>query len=309
MDVLPIEVITMMTLEKLQSFLVLVECRSFTEAAKRLFCSQPRISHHIQQLEEYFGSKLFIRTGKQVSLTKQGEIFLQYAKQIVELMDEATVSMKREAQREQVLSVYVSNYISGYYFADILEHYHFQTPHKQLELNVFCYSDLVRCLQEGRTHYALMPIYPEDDYIRQNFHTSVLFEEELVLALPVNHPWKDRRILYARDLQNETILLPQSHYLQQYVTEHLSRKQVKVRYLQMSNFEMMKQAVRSHLGLAFFPTGAIRKEVENGELLSKPISSFTIKRKNGFVVRKDTDLSQVDHDFCQNVKDFIRLVR
>jgi LysR family transcriptional regulator, transcriptional activator of the cysJI operon len=296
----------MMTLEKMQSFLVLVECRSFTEAAKRLYCSQPRISHHIQQLEEFFGTKLLIRAGKKVNLTKQGEIFLQYAKQIVELVDEATVSIKREAQQEKVLSVYVSSYISGYSFSEILKQFHTHAPDKPLEINAFCYSDLVRCLQEGRTHYALMPIYPEDDYIRQNFHTSVLFEEELVLALPVNHPWKNRRILYTRDLQNETVLLPQSHYLQQYVTDHLNRKQVKVRYLQMSNFEMMKQAVRSQLGLAFFPAGAIRREVEKGELLSKPISSFTIKRKNGFVVRKDTELSQADQDFCKSVKAYLK---
>lgn len=162
----------MMTLEKMQTFLVLAECRSFTEAAKRLYCSQPRISHHILQLEQFFDTKLFTRSGKQVSLTKQGEILLEYAKQIVELVDEAALSMKREAQRDKVLSVYVSNYIAGYYFTDILEQFHAHTPQQLLEINTFCYSDLVRCLQEGRTHYALMPIYPEDDYIRQYFHTS-----------------------------------------------------------------------------------------------------------------------------------------
>lgn len=299
----------MMTLEKMQTFVVLAECRSFTEAAKRLYCSQPRISHHILQLERFFDTKLFTRSGKQVSLTKQGEILLEYAKQIVELVDEAAVSMKREAQRDKVLSVYVSNYIAGYYFTDILEQFHTHTPLQPLEINTFCYSDLVRCLQEGRTHYALMPIYPEDDYIRQYFHTSVLFEEELVLALPSHHPWMNRRILYARDLQNETILLPQSEYIQQYVKEHLSRKQVKVRYLQMSNFEMMKQAVKSQLGLAFLPAGAIRKEVESGELLSKPISSFHIKRKNGFVVRKNVELTKADQDFCKNVEAYLKLVQ
>lgn len=299
----------MMTLEKMQTFLVLAECRSFTEAAKRLYCSQPRISHHIQQLEQFFDTKLFIRSGKQVCLTKQGEILLGYARQIVNLVGEAEVSMKREARREQVLSVYVSNYIASYYFADILEQFHVHKPQQPLEINTFCYSDLVRCLHEGRTHYALMPIYPEDDYIRQHFHTSVLFEEELVLALPVDHPWMDRRILYARDLQNKTILLPKSEYMQQYVKEHLSRKQVKVRYLQMSNFEVMKQAVKTQLGLAFLPAGSIQKEVMSGELLSKPISSLHIRRKNGFVVRKNAVLTKEDHDFCKYVEAYLKLVQ
>lgn len=45
-------------LEKMKSFVVLSESASFTEAAKRLFCSQPTISNHIHQLEQYFNTKL-----------------------------------------------------------------------------------------------------------------------------------------------------------------------------------------------------------------------------------------------------------
>ena len=296
----------MNTLEKMETFLVLAECCSFTEAAKRLYCSQPRISHHIQQLEEQFGAKLFLRSGKQVRLTRQGELLLPYARQMLRLLEEAGNVLKREAQQESVLSVYVSHYIANYYFSDILKRFHTLFPRSPLEINTYCYSDLVRCLQEGKTDYALMPIYPEDAYIREHFHTSVLFEEELLLALPADHPWAERKLLYARDLHNETILVPQSNYLQLYVKEHLNRRQVKVRLLQMSNFDMMKQAVKSHHGLAFLPYGAIRAEVERGELLVKPVSALQIKRKNGFVIRKHAKLSPAEQTFCQNVEQCLK---
>ena len=39
-------------LDKMKMFIVLAECLSFTETARRMFCSQPTISHQIQQLEE-----------------------------------------------------------------------------------------------------------------------------------------------------------------------------------------------------------------------------------------------------------------
>lgn len=298
----------MNTLEKMETFIVLADCGSFTEAAKRLFCSQPTISHHIQQLEQTFDSLLFYRSGKQVQLTEQGRVLLQYAQRITNLVDEAAVELKRINQQERALSVYVSNYIAGYFFSDILNDFHTISPEKPLEIISYCYSDLIRCFQEGRTNYALMPIYPEDDYIRKYFETSVLFEEELLLVLPVDHHHARRRLLYARDLYNETILLPKSEYLQQYVTEHLRSRQVKTRFLQMSNFETIKQAVKSHHGLAFLPHGAVKSELGRGELVSVPVSSLQIKRKNGFVFRKNAELSRADHAFCKNVEQYLRTV-
>lgn len=53
--------------KKIETFLVLAQCRSFMETAKRLYCSQPTISNHIQQLEEQFQCKLFHRSGKKTS--------------------------------------------------------------------------------------------------------------------------------------------------------------------------------------------------------------------------------------------------
>lgn len=100
----------MKTLEKLETFLVLAECGSFVETARRLYCSQPTISNHIQQLEEQFQGKLFHRSGKTVQLTKQGEIFLQYAKQITQLVEEAAVKLKQSFD-EEILSLYASSYI------------------------------------------------------------------------------------------------------------------------------------------------------------------------------------------------------
>ena len=48
-------------LGKLRTFQVLAECGSYTEAAKRLYCSQPSVSQHIHYLEEFYGAKLIIR--------------------------------------------------------------------------------------------------------------------------------------------------------------------------------------------------------------------------------------------------------
>lgn len=115
-------------LDKIETFIVLSDCKSFTDTAKRLYCSQPTISNHIQQLEELFNATLFHRSGKTVQLTKQGEVLLEYAKQITRLIEDASLQMKNISRQDSNLSIYVSNYIAGYFFSDILQHFHHVYP-------------------------------------------------------------------------------------------------------------------------------------------------------------------------------------
>lgn len=297
----------MKTLERLETFLVLAECGSYTEAAKRLYCSQPTISHHIQQLEDQFHAALFYRSGKQLRLTEQGEIVLDYAKRLTELVQEASLKVKQSLSRqERILSVYVSNYISGCYFRDILSYYHRTFPEQLLEIYTYCYDDLRQSLLEGKTNLAFMPIYPEDEQLFAGFDVFHLFEEELELVIPEDHPWAERKTLYIRDLQGVTVLLPQSRYICQYIEAELRRLDVKVRYLQMSNFNMIKESVKAGLGVAFLPSEVYKEEKERGELATVRVSSLAIRRKNGYVIRKQKQLSAEEQAFCREVEAYFR---
>ncbi|WP_312886552.1 LysR family transcriptional regulator substrate-binding protein [Paenibacillus foliorum] len=167
-----------------------------------------------------------------------------------------------------------------------------------------CYDDLIRSLREGKTNFAFLPLYPEDEYIRAEFDITVLFEEDFLLVLPVGHSWTNRKVIYCRDLHNENILLPQSLYLQQYISAQLEQQRVKVRFLQMSNFEMIKQAVKSELGIAFLPSQSVVEDINNGKLITKAVSSLSIKRKNGYVTRKHTPLNSIEMAFCKDVQQY-----
>ncbi|MGM9927939.1 MAG: LysR family transcriptional regulator [Bacillus sp. (in: firmicutes)] len=293
----------MNTLGKLETLIVLAECRSFTEAAQRLFCSQPTVSHHINSLEGEFGCKLLHRKGKNVVFTKQGGILLDYARRISKLMEEATLEMKKADDLNRILSIYVSDYFSKYYLPKIMPAY-LQGANQQLyEINCYCYGDLKRCLQEEETNFAIMPIYPGDTFLKDGFESTILFEEELALVVPANHRFSSRKVLFCRDLQNEIVLLPKSYYLQQEIIEQLREHNIKVNYLQMSNFELMVNGIKSGLGIAFLPYSVVETAVERGEVAVRQISAFRISRKNGLVIRKNVQLSNEEKAFTEVVKE------
>ena len=73
-----------MTLKQLRYIVTVAETGNITEAAGRLFIAQPSLTSSIQDLEKEFGIQIFTRSKKGMQLTKEGEEFLGYARQVLD---------------------------------------------------------------------------------------------------------------------------------------------------------------------------------------------------------------------------------
>lgn len=73
-----------MTLQQLKYITTVAETGTITEAAERLYISQPSLTNAIHELEKEMSVRIFNRTNKGISLSKEGEVFLGYARQVLE---------------------------------------------------------------------------------------------------------------------------------------------------------------------------------------------------------------------------------
>ena len=73
-----------MTLQQLKYVITVAETGTITEAADRLYLSQPSLTNAIHELEKEMNIQIFHRTNKGISLSKEGEDFLGYARQVLE---------------------------------------------------------------------------------------------------------------------------------------------------------------------------------------------------------------------------------
>ena len=76
-----------MEFKQLESFAAVVRFNSFTKAAESLYISQPTISTHIRALEEELGTRLIMRTTKNIEVTAEGLKLFDYSVNILELRD------------------------------------------------------------------------------------------------------------------------------------------------------------------------------------------------------------------------------
>ena len=103
-----------MTLRHLRIFTAVCETGSMTAASERLFIAQPSISLAISEMEEYYGVKLFDRISRKLYLTDSGRRALQYARHIIDLMDEMEQGMKNAdtvGRRRVGTSITIGSYL------------------------------------------------------------------------------------------------------------------------------------------------------------------------------------------------------
>lgn len=94
-----------MDITQLQYFLSVAKHRNFTAAAAEFFVSQPCISHQIKLLEQELEIELFIRNTRKVELTLAGELFLQDAKTVVDLLEQSKTKLTQVSGQSMSLSI------------------------------------------------------------------------------------------------------------------------------------------------------------------------------------------------------------
>src|SRR5438270_449875 len=82
------------TLRQLRTFKTVADLNSFSLAAQRLKLSQPSVSYQVKELEETLGLPLLDRLGKRVQLTEAGSLLYSYARQMLDVLDDATVAIE-----------------------------------------------------------------------------------------------------------------------------------------------------------------------------------------------------------------------
>lgn len=113
-----------MTLQQLKYVIEVAKAKSISEAAKKLFISQPSLRNAIKELEKEMNITIFLRTNKGILISKEGEIFLGYARQVLEqayLLEEKYLKQDKRKQQFCVSTQHYSFAVNA--FVDIIKEY------------------------------------------------------------------------------------------------------------------------------------------------------------------------------------------
>lgn len=176
--------------------LKVAEERNFSNAAKKLFISQPSLSQFIQKVEEQVGAPIFDRSVSPLKLTYIGKLYVEHAKTVMDLQNqfEQRIDDVLKIKKGRV-TVGSSPFRSAYLMSQILPRFRANYP----DIEIFLKEDNTLNLEElalnGETDLSIS-LLPIDEKL---FDYEILFEERVLLALPPTHPIAHKLKLLAGD--------------------------------------------------------------------------------------------------------------
>lgn len=109
-----------MDTQTLKTFLTLANVKNFTQTARLMYIAQSTVTNRIAELEKEVGKPLFVRSKKNISLTREGVVFLDYARRILDLEDLSIQELNSPAFSRTPLRIGTTNTIYECYLAPVL---------------------------------------------------------------------------------------------------------------------------------------------------------------------------------------------
>ncbi|MEV0324615.1 LysR family transcriptional regulator [Streptomyces sp. NPDC050658] len=260
-----------MELRLLVTFEKVATVLSFTQAAAELKYAQSSVTSQIRSLESSLGTELFDRLGSRIRLTAAGERLLPYARQIIELTDEARAAVVDAEEPTGTISVGTMESLTSYRLPPLLELFHHRYPKVQLALRPTLGDETRQALRQGTYDVGFLM---ERETEHQGLETEVLAEEPLVLVCAPTHPLAAHGgdALATGDLAAVQLVgtEPGCPYRDLFEEELRERNGAPPPFMEFGTIEATKRGVAGGLGVALLPRMAVRDELASGVLVALP---------------------------------------
>jgi len=159
-------------LNLVRTFVTVADSGSMTVAARLLHMTQGAISQQVKRLEDSLGHRLFVRNARKLELTREGELFLAKARQLLQLNDEVWSDMTSESLRGGLRVGVPYDLVSP--LASAMRAFAEMHPHVKISLVCAASSDLCEAVHTGRVDVSLV------EYVASEAEGEVVRIEPLV---------------------------------------------------------------------------------------------------------------------------------
>ncbi len=298
-----------MTLLQLKYVVEVAKTGNITEAAKRLYLSQPSLTNAIRELEKEMQITIFCRTNRGVTVTNEGELFLSYARQVLEQTDLLTEKFTGKGAGSRHFSVSCQHYsFAVNAFVDVIREY----GGKQYDfvLRETQTHEIIEDVSRLKSEIGILYTSSKNEEVIMKFirQSDLLFEELFVakphVFLSSRHPLAAKATLSIEDLEDYPYLsFEQGEYNSFYFSEEIlstldRRKSIKVRD-RATLFNLV-------IGLDGYTvsSGVISRKLNGANIIAVPLLVEEYMRI-GTIRQKNMPLTQYGESYMKALRKYI----
>lgn len=179
-----------MNLDHLRYFVRLAEVRHYTRAAEQLGISQPSLSHAINQIEAELGVPLFEKSGRNTTLTRFGEEFLECAEHSLSILDAGIETLQRYGRGEGVVRLGFLRTLGINYIPQLTSDFLKADPDCNVQFSF--HSGLSSELLEDLIQRKYDFVFCSEPDPALGLNAVAVDSQELVVIVPKDHPLAER---------------------------------------------------------------------------------------------------------------------
>lgn len=289
-----------MNLSQLETFVITVEKGTLSAAAEELHLTQPAVSKQLKALEEFFGVRLLDRSGREVKLTEGGRIFYRRAREILRLLEQLRRELAEVTNLVRGELLLGASTIPGHYVLPrLIGNFKAKYPQVEIKLEIGDSEDIIKRLIEGEIELGVVGAEER----KKGLLYQRLAEDELILIVPVDHPWADRPALKVQELAEACwVWRKQGSGTRRVAEEKLKAAGFTLPpqriVVELGSTEAIVSAVEAGLGVSLVSRWAAEKSLRLGRVVTVPLEGVNLKRYL-YLVRRTRELTPAASAFVE----------
>lgn len=298
-----------MEFKQLEAFVAVVDYGSFSEAARKLYLTQPTISAHVRSLEEELHTKLIIRTTKKTTITTKGYQLYDSAVRMLEIRNNLLENFT--GVQKHMIDLAASTIPSSYLLPEILAAYGKTHPDTYFHSIQTDSAESINRVLDGTVDLALVGQNTRDE--------SCVFlpfcYDELVLATPVTDRYlslyshlPDEPVSFRDFAKDPIIIREKGSGTKKEMDLFLEKNGIIPGNLnvvaRMNDLESIKKSIVNGLGISILSSRSVTDLQKTKQILVFPLGEPTHKRSFYIVYSKNRILKPHVKQFIQFVRDY-----
>lgn len=298
-----------MNLKQLESFSYIIETNSFSEAAKKLFLTQPTISSHISLLEKELSTQLLIRTTKDVTPTDAGKKLYTYAKQMLQIQNTILEEFHVKSEDEKnVITLGASSIPEQYILPEILPKY-LKKNKNEFKIGQGDSFEIINQVVNKEIEIGLVGTQIETS----NCIFEPFYKDKLVVITPVNQKYLQMKEegFHIKDLLKEPIIMrEEGSGTRKEIKKFLNHMKINDGSLNiiatLNSTEAIKRSVANNMGISIISNLAVQDYIKDKRVLAFDLAEENIYRNLYIVRNKEMYMSKSSLKFIKFMREIFK---
>lgn len=287
---------------RLKTFLILLEEKNYTKAAKRLYISQPAVTQHIKSLEKDYNMQIF-KDGKNFELTSEGKLLKEYAdianQQYAQF---ETALLKKENKTAANIAITPSALTA---LNDVTLQQIFNTNHIYVNLYEYDYNKIVELLANGKMDFAII----DHSFDSQEFDSFCIQLSKVVLVCKNDGKYDGKDRMTRDMLASATLALGEcGSGLYNIVMESLSNKNIRLKHnliLYSNNPKIMLRQILNYDAVGFMYEDSLKHYLDYNVKIME-LTKYNPSQNIYFIYSRKAFLNNSTLSFIEELKSKVK---